>query len=219
MGGGRTPGPAGGPVGHDGIDDGTLARTASPSPGSVGLGSKGTSKEAGPGSATVAPAAPASTGAQAVNFDQIVDYAYNLRGQRDGNGECVTLVDNALASAGAASYRTQGGTGPNDPYVWGTLVPGLGQAQPGDVVQFSNFTCTWTMRDGSTRIQDRRHHSAIIETVVGDGSVWVLEQNSPAGSPVVETRLFFEGNDRRDEDEHASVTVTGSATLYHPVPR
>ena len=71
----------------------------------------------------------------------------------------------------------------------------LTDLQPGDVIQFRDYTfhrVVVTETDSSTVTDeldgDRPHHTAIVQSVDGNGAVTVLEQNAPDGSAVSRTR-------------------------------
>ena len=169
------------------IDPGTSARIESPTPGPVGLDAKG--------------GTPKQT--QASMADQIVGFPRRHRGERVGDGECFTLADRALRNAGARSARDYGDVSPNVDYVWGTSV-NLSDLRAGDVIQFRGYRFDREIvthnADGSTTttndFQERPHHTAIVESVGGNGAVTVLEQNTPDGSPVVRNQLFFSNGTR-----------------------
>jgi hypothetical protein len=108
---GHTPGSANEFGGAIEMDDGTSARTETPSPGPVGL-------DAPPGADT-------STGIA----DRILGFARRQRGNRVGNGECFTFADRALSTAGARSAGDYGEVTPNTDYVWGSVVS-LSDLQP-----------------------------------------------------------------------------------------
>jgi hypothetical protein len=153
------------------IDDGTLARIASPPPGPIGLDSKGGSPKRD----------------HASMADQIVGYARRNRGERVGDGECYTLVNRALSAADARTARDYGPVSPDADYVWGTSLT-LTDLQPGDVIQFRDYTyerVDITDDDSGTtteeHAEDRPHHTAIVQSVDGDGAVTVWEQNAPMG--------------------------------------
>jgi hypothetical protein len=129
--------------------------------------------------------------------DQIVSYARRQQGSRVGKGQCFDLADTALRGAKAKSAADYGKISPNADYTWGTPVT-LAGLQPGDVIQFRNYTYESTVvtkTDKATTTdevaQDRPHHTAIVESVGEDGAVTVLEQNAPDGSPVTRTVLYF----------------------------
>ncbi|MPZ20814.1 MAG: hypothetical protein GEV06_23325 [Luteitalea sp.] len=210
MGDGLTPAPAndfGEPIA---IDDGTLPRTKSPTPGPIGLDAKSGS--------------PKQT--QASMADRIVSFARQRMRQRVGDGECFTLVDRALRNAGARSAADFGTVTPDADYVWGTSV-GLADVRPGDVIQFRDYVyereTDATNPDGSgstdTAVQERPHHTAIVERVDGNGAITVLEQNHPGGAPVVRTQLFFTNTTRRDGNRATTITVRGSFWSYRPQQR
>ena len=117
------------------------------------------------------------------------------------DGECWTLVEDAVVGAGAKSSR---GLTPNfsatSAYVWGTVVPVNGLIA-GDVLQFSGYvwdrsvTVDVTNPDGSgpTDTQTRQEgrgspqHTALVVRVISTGMVEVVEQNIPRGTGPVQT--------------------------------
>jgi hypothetical protein len=214
MGKGETPVPAG--QQRSTIDAGTLARTASPPPGPVGLAS-GTAP------------ANAVTTAKPSMADQILGYARRRSGQRVGNGECFTLVDEALRGAGAQSASNFGRITPNADYTWGQTVT-FAELQPGDVIQFRNYrfdrqvvtktvTPTQTRTSTSTDFQTRPHHTAIVESVDGDGAVTVIEQNVPHGRPVQRTQLFFADSTTQSGGTTTTIQVSGTFWFFRPQAR
>jgi hypothetical protein len=206
----QTPGPLA-PVQTSSIldEDGTNPRIPSPSPGPIGLDSKGGGKQAQPSLA-----------------DRILGFARRNRGQRVGDGECFTLADQALRGAGARSAADYGAVSPSADYVWGDGVS-LSSLQPGDVVQFRDYQYQRDVErehpDGSsesqTEVQERPHHTAIVESVGANGEVTVLEQNAPDGSPVTRTRLYFSDSDRTSGGETTRVRVRGTFWFYRPQSR
>jgi hypothetical protein len=191
------------------IDDGTLARTESPPPGPIGLDLK--SGDAKAGGASLA--------------DQIVAYARQRRGERVGDGECFTLADRALRGAGARSAGDYGRVTPDADYTWGDSV-NLSELRPGDVIQFRDYSYERTVvtRDanGTTteeRTEERPHHTAIVQSVEGDGAVTVWEQNSPVGSAVRRTQLFFANTTTARGDRTTTIRVHGTFWFYRPRAR
>ena len=188
------------------IDDGTSARIGSPTPGPIGLDAKsGTAKQGGASMA-----------------EQIISFARRNRGSRVGDGQCFTLADRALRGANARSAADYGTVTPTADYTWGTSVT-LAELQPGDVIQFRDYTyerVVVTEDDrGTTReehAEDRPHHTAIVESVDGNGAVTVLEQNAPDGSPVTRTQLFFTGGTTTSGHRTTTITVSGSFWFYRP---
>jgi hypothetical protein len=153
MGGGSMPGPRTGLHDAGAIDEGTLARTGSPTPGAIGLGAKGSS----------AKAAGASIGVS------VVGYAVHRLGQVVPDGECFALADRALRNAGAKSAAAFGPVVPDGDYVWGSEVS-QANLRPGDIIQFRDYTCrivtvTETASEERTdeRVEERPHHTAIVE--------------------------------------------------------
>jgi hypothetical protein len=209
MGNGLTPGPVSDLGRPTRLDDGTLPRAEGPPPGPIGMDSKGgTSKQGGP-----------------TMFERIVTYARQRRGQRVGDGECFTLADQALGGAGAKSADDFGAVTPETDYVWGTSVT-LAEVQPGDIIQFRNYRYdreveTRTSREISVDedFQERPHHTAIVERVDGGGALTVLEQNSPDGSPVIRSQLFFANRETTSGNRTTKITVRGTFWFYRPQAR
>lgn len=191
------------------IDDGTGARIESPPPGPIGLDAKGGSAKGG----------------RASMAEQIVSYARSQRGSRVGDGQCFTLVDRALRGADAQSARDHGSVTPDADYVWGTSVT-LADLQPGDVIQFRNYTYTRVVvtddAHGTTtqeHAEDRPHHTAIVHSVDGNGAVTVWEQNSRDGSPVTRTQLFFTAGTTTSGNRTTTISVQGTFWFYRPEAR
>lgn len=192
------------------IDPGTSARIDSPPPGPIGLDAKGgTPKQDQPNIA-----------------DQIVSFSRRRRGERVGDGECFTLADRALRTAGARSTADYGTVTPDADYVWGTQIS-LSDVRPGDVIQFRGYRYDREVEtrnaDGSTTtktdFQERPHHTAIVERVDGNGVITVLEQNSPDGSPVARNQLFFAGSTSTRGNRTTTITVQGTVWFYRPQAR
>lgn len=201
------------PLGFDthgsALDDGTLARIGSPPPGTIGLDSKGGTAK----------------GTTASTADRIVGYARRQRGERVGNGECFTLVDRALRSADARSAADYGTITPEADYVWGTSVT-LADLRPGDVIQFRNYRYRReVVTESSSEVtttedeQERPHHTAIVQSLDGNGAVTVWEQNSPDGSPVRRAQLFFTSGSTTSGNTTTTVRVQGTFWFYRPEAR
>jgi len=221
MGGGRAPGPLSGLADPAEVEDGTLARMGSPRPGAVGLGAKGGAKEAG--HSEPAPSAPPiDMGAQ------IVAWVRGRLNQHVPDGQCFALVDQALRAAGARSAADYGSVTGDANYVWGTPTE-LGDLQPGDVIQFRNYRCTWSwateefngrVPNGEPETEERLHHTAIVQQVSEDGGVWVLEQNSPDGAPVREIKLYFASTTLTSGRDITTIEVEVEQVWYYrPQPR
>jgi hypothetical protein len=186
------------------MDDGTSARTDSPTPAPVGLDS-------------------ATGDAKAGNMaDQIVGFARRQQGSRVGRGECFDLADQALRGAKAKSASDYGKISRNADYTWGTSVT-LSDLQPGDVIQFRNYVYVSTVvtkTDKETTTDevdvDRPHHTAIVESVGDNGAVTVLEQNAPDGSPVTRTVLYFKDFETTTGKKTTTIKVKGKFWFYRP---
>lgn len=210
MGDGHIPGSTDGLTGTIEIDDGTSARTETPDPGPVGLD---------------APSGSGSHTTPAVGV-RVLGFARRQNGNRVGNGECFTLADRALSGAGARSASDYGTVTPNADYVWGTSIA-LSDLQPGDIVQFRDYRYDRDVEtnnpDGSgssnSDSQERPHHTAIVETVDGNGAVTVLEQNAPQGSAVRRSQLFFTGRTSTSGHTTTTIRVQGTFWFYRPQAR
>jgi hypothetical protein len=157
--------------------------------------------------------------------DQIVASARRRAGERVGNGECFTLVDRALRGAGARSAADFGSITPDGDYTWGQTVS-LSGVQPGDVIQFRSYrydrevvTRSGPRTDTTTESQTRPHHTAIVERVGANGSLTVLEQNAPRGSPVRRSQLFFSDSTTQSGGTTTTIRVQGTFWFYRPQAR
>jgi len=144
-----------------------------------------------------------------------IAFAEQLVGRgRYGDGECWTLVEDAVVGAGGQSSRTlTRNFGIRSNYVWGRPVMAA-NAAPGDVLQFRDYswtrsitrssgTSTNTLGPGITDSepsQGRSHHSAIIVRVIRAGLVEVIEQNIPRGTIPRRTILAIMGGAQPPED-------------------
>jgi hypothetical protein len=138
----------------------------------------------------------------------------NLAGQV-GNGECWTLGERALQSAGArTSTEIMGRIGPNDNYVWGDAVTMTG-LEVGDIIQFRNYTYRFNRPDGSWNEERRPHHTSIVAAVVSSGVVDVFECNVGGSRNVQRNRLYLQTG----AVTGGSVTISGQMWYYRPQPR
>lgn len=157
------------------------------------------------------------------------------------------VSDSAWAVASASTWWTRpcdppatgsaadfGELSPRADYVWGTAVL-LGQLQPGDVVQFSNYRMrvhvATRSTDGSSSFADeeseRPHHTAIVESVGPNGEVTVLEQNVGGRLRVLRNTLRFSASTSTETRFEGSetitttrtVTVSGQVWFYRPQTR
>ena len=208
MGNGQIPGSTDGPSGTIVIDNGTLARTESPDPGPVGLD------------------APSGGGSTPNISARVVGFARRQHGNRVGDGECFALADGALRNARARSAGDFGSVADDADYVWGTTVT-LSDLQPGDIIQMRDYRYDRDVNvdnpDGSgstnTSFQERPHHTAVVETVNGNGSVTVLEQNAPRGSAVLRSELFFTNSTTTAGRRTTTIRVQGTFWFYRPQAR
>ena len=155
----------------------------------------------------------------------VLEFAQSQRRNRVGDGECWTLAERALQSAGANTSSDLQNVSRTVNYVWGTAVT-IATAQPGDIVQFRDgFTNTRTVTypDGSSRfetIRIRRHHTGIVEQVITNGKVIrIIGQNLPVGSSVESRDFYFHNVSFAEGNNQVTVTVSGRAEFYRPQPR
>lgn len=144
------------------------------------------------------------------------------------DGECWTLVENAVTGNGGKSSKLlTPGFSKSSSYVWGKSVP-IATLQPGDVLQFNNYSWTRTTKtdvvnadkserhDSKEVFQDRGspQHSAVVIEVVSTGIVKVIEQNIPEGwGPVQITELVLiapaqRRSETREQVKDGGVNVT-----------
>jgi hypothetical protein len=117
------------------------------------------------------------------------------------DGECWTLMEDAVVGAGGTSSRTLTPRfSPAASFVWGNVVA-IGNLQVGDVLQFSGYSWTKTTvtdvtnPDGSgavdtatdTQTRGQPQHSAMVVQVVSPGIVDIIEQNVPRTTGPVQT--------------------------------
>ena len=188
------------------IDDGTSARIGSPPPGPIGMDSKGGGTK---------PAQPSMA-------ERIVSFAKRNRGTRVGDGQCFTMVNRALSAADAKTAKDYGAVSPDADYVWGTSVT-LTDLKPGDIIQFRDYSFKKVdvTEDDSGKTTDelegdRPHHTAVVQSVDGNGAVTVWEQNAPEGSPVISTQLFFTSGKTTSGTRTTRITVKGTFWFYRP---
>ncbi len=210
MGNGLLPGPANGVGARADIDEGTLPRMDTPPPGPIGLDSKGGTQRP-----------PAQSLA-----DRILAFARQRRGQVHGDGECFTLADGALRGAGAKSAADFGQVAPEVDYIWGTPVART-DLRAGDIIQIRDYRLelesTTDHPDGSsdtdTQVQNRPHHTAIVESIGGNGWVTVLEQNVPVGAAVTRNVLHLTNATYSSGPATVSASVSGTFWFYRPQAR
>ncbi len=163
---------------------------------------------------------------------QVLAFAESMVGRQVGDGECFALADLALHSAGARSADSFTEIGESTDYVWGRSVK-LSDLRPGDILQFRDFALQSRIIRGargdyggpayeeSVRVDERPHHTAIVERVDG-ASVVILEQNvEPAGRVVQRNTLVIASGvqimEGQDGETTVSATVQGDVRAYRPV--
>jgi hypothetical protein len=142
-----------------------------------------------------APATPAA----ATLGEKIVQFCKDRVGTTVGDGECGTLAQEALKSAGAAGLRKDD-PGPGD-YVWGEFVflvevkggkrvrePVDAKAEPGDVIQYRDVMLPSTSK-GRSALFLTPHHTAVVGEVKRNGDLVVYEQNVGGTKEVVRSTI------------------------------
>ncbi len=156
----------------------------------------------------------------------VADFAKRNVGQKVGNGQCWTLVERALESAGAKTSNdlTKNKKNfANADYVWGISIS-IDELQAGDIIQFRNHAYRMNKADGSFEEHKRGHHSAIVATtapIIGGGIVYVYESHvRPIGSTItsedVQVNTIFL---RTGSYNGVGVVVTGTVFCYRPIPK
>jgi hypothetical protein len=183
--------------------------------------------------------------AMAYSAANAVTFAQRQTG-RYRDGECWTLVEDAVVGAGGrSSRRLTPNFSPHASFVWGTLV-NAASLQAGDVLQFSGYSWTRTTltdvtnADGSgstnesvaTETRGSPQHTAMVVRALSGGAVEVIEQNVPSLTGNVQTvTLVLRSRDpqvttTRTPDGRGGETVTtvtvtdsvsGTLRCYRPV--
>jgi hypothetical protein len=117
---------------------------------------------------------------------KVLAYAQGMVGKPDGNGECWTLVDDALRSAGA---NTSGDVN----FVFGQPIA-TSSVIPGDVIQFTSAKFVHTNPGGGSSwfTLGYPNHTAIVSSVQG-GQITLLNQNINGNRTVQYTTINLGG--------------------------
>ncbi|MDB5349854.1 MAG: hypothetical protein JWN86_1101 [Planctomycetota bacterium] len=122
---------------------------------------------------------------------QVLAYAKRALGTKVGDGECATLADEAVRTAGGKRFYNLGPSGKDADYVWGRKVTTLttsggsiSSIKAGDIIQFRNVSFSMqqkvTKRDGSyrttTSTSSYGHHTAVVSGISGN-FINLLQQN------------------------------------------
>jgi hypothetical protein len=122
--------------------------------------------------------------AETVNA-KVAAFARSKLGEQVGDGECTTLVNQALGDSGGKVLRQAEADGE---YRWGELVKSVKEAKPGDIVQLEKVSFQGRRqkvgRNGEPILVISKvsypHHSGIITKVGPKGkTLTVLHQNGP----------------------------------------
>ena len=200
---------------------GTLAQSQTTRPGPTGTTQSATRQSTTGGATTTQPLTYGR---------QIVDFARRQVGQRVGDGECFALADQALRSAGAGSAADFGPVGTDTDYRWSSQRVEASQAQPGDIIQFRNFTVeTRTDRPDKSwqsNSESRPHHTAVVVANDGAGHLTVLEQNVQIGGTtgqaqrtVRQNQIPVASSTTNNAGATTTVRVGGTMIVYRPIAR
>ena len=203
------------------LNRGTLNQTNTRAPVPIGVGQ---GQASGASGQPLAGAPPPALG------QQVVDFARQQIGQQVGDGECFALADQGLRHAGAGNAEDFGPVGNDTDYRWSSQTVNPADAQPGDIIQFRNFTInTRTDRpDGSwqTSREGRPHHTAVVVSNDGAGNLTLLEQNVQIGGStgqrqktVRQNQIPTSSGTRRDGTSTITVQLSGTMVIYRPVAR
>jgi hypothetical protein len=140
---------------------------------------------------------------------------------RDGY-ECTSLVEAGLKAAHANSFGDYSQPDSED-YIWGRPITDLNDLQPGDILQFRDYTSTirTDSDDGGWNTNDlgRDHHSAIVTKIIQKGqSVQIIEQNvDPDHSKIFSNTIYLKNAIfHTSKDSVTHVTVDGKIWAYRP---
>lgn len=126
---------------------------------------------------------------------RILDFCRHSIGRKVGTGECADLAYRAMLSAGAESPDNYKDDPKPGDYVWGKLVYGhqikagdhfekgeRTDVQPGDIIQMRDVIIEHEESTEDTITKetvDADHHTAVVESVTGDGLTYhIIEQNA-----------------------------------------
>jgi hypothetical protein len=140
--------------------------------------------------------------------EKVVRYAKTKVGQVVDRGECWDLPFFALKNSNAKTPHDLG----TDLYVWGTVIPNIRDAKPGDILQFSNVRIHREWREGNmTKWQDFNfgvRHSAVVESVEG---AFITTLNAHINGKKKVTRLVLNLSPEN--------ITQGTVTLYRPIAK
>jgi len=146
---------------------------------------------------------------------KVAEFAESHRGQKVGDGICVTLAVEALKSAQAKRYPLHGRDGD---YVWGRRVDDFKDTLPGDILQFRDAEFKGkkfvTRRRWISWHESYPHHTAIVSGTKEGGKVLtILHQNvGPKDADDAVKQIVQEGTLRID-----SLQKGGWVRIYRPV--
>ncbi|MBL4865989.1 MAG: hypothetical protein JKY67_06400 [Pseudomonadales bacterium] len=127
-------------------------------------------------------------------------------GKKIGDGECWTLVEEALSSNGGKTSSDLGPVSRNANYIWGNKIA-IDAVSAGDILQFRNHKETtttlleYTFKDEATwsetqtEIVEKPHHTAVVNgTVNAKGLLKTLDQNVKPLGKIVQNQEIYTKN-------------------------
>lgn len=158
------------------------------------------------------------TGAADKPADKIVEYAKSQLGKQVGNGECWTLANEAMKTAGTKSSFNFTDTPNKGDYVWGTLSFGLEgkgaketgalkDVKPGDVMQFRDAKFSGRKGNGTYTMTASHHTAVVLKADTTAKTITILHQNWNGKKTVAEETLTL--GDLKD----------GWIKVYRPQPK
>jgi hypothetical protein len=154
--------------------------------------------------------------------EKVLAFARSKVGEQLGNGECWTLANDAILSAGGRSSPAYRDFPDRGDHVWGDLVYAVTakdgkltddttagkKMAPGDIVQFRDARFEGPRPGGGTYSMTAPHHTAVVAAVGADGkTLGILHQNWSGKKTVAEATTAL-----RD-------LKGGWVRVYRPLPR
>lgn len=168
-----------------------------------------------------------------VNVPGVISFAVSKMGEKVGDGQCTTLVEQALIQAGKLTTTDFGVVGTQADYVWGTPVT-LNASLPGDIIQFRDHVITVTVKRAKGGMQEtthqRLHHTAILTSkgwredsrtpARGYWELSILEQNHANKKRVIKSRIQLQSSwILLPNDDEIDTHVSGQFTIFRPEDR
>jgi hypothetical protein len=163
---------------------------------------------------------------------RVLQFAKDNLDQQVGDGQCFALADQALHSVGAASAADFGPVHAHTDYKWSSQRVNTSDAQPGDIIQFRNFSFkkrndnadgSFSETEGS---RGNPNHTAVVVSNDGAGNLIILEQNVNVGGSAGQADKTVRQNEIptasmsfKSGTSTITVKVTGTMVVYRPMPK